>query len=213
MKYRYLLIMFLIACHGCGYSQVSSKPKDTTYYYPDIVSYFEHLPDLISLSSIIEVNGVVHPRDTYGYIDFVNNEGFDKRYFFWYLNGIICISKKEYDEISTLPDSSHVIISLCLQSPVNGDWGGYWEQVVVKGSFESRMLKKTVDMSTPCFHFIIISLGKELFKIDLDSWGTQACYYTVNATQIKDWQKKRLDRKECRLYKWAKYLNFERPIW
>ena len=48
-------------------------------YYQYVTDYIENQSDCIALNSIIEVNGFVHPRDTYGYIDYVDTDGVKKR--------------------------------------------------------------------------------------------------------------------------------------
>ena len=210
MKYRYsIFILLQLFSQFCFAQNIIKKDAED---YQSVLSYIEGQTDVISLNSIIEVNGKVHSRDTYGYIDYLNTDGLNKRCYFLHLGGVIAISKREYDEIVNLPDSSKVEITICLQSPVVGKWGSYWETAMIKGTFEAR-LNTTHHWLTPCFHFIVTSIGKELFKIQFDGWGVQTCYYSVDLTPMTSRQRKRLDSKECKIYDRANKLDFKRELW
>lgn len=216
MKFRWCLFLLFLHCHSCfaqGNIETGKMISEKDYYYPDVIAYVERQTDIIALNSVIEVNGIPHPRDTYGYIDYRNTEGAYKRCFFLHLKGIIAISKKEYEEIVKLPDSAKVEIAICLQSPVNGDWGGSWDKVIVKGIFDASQLVTSRNMLSPCFHFVITSIGKELFKIQFHSWAVQTYYYSTNSTLMTRRQRKWLDRKEHKMYKESYRLHFERELW
>ena len=181
--------------------------------YQAIIDYLNNRTDCIALNSIIEVNGIVHPRPTYGYFSYTNIEGENKECVFEHLGGIIVVSKKDFDEILKLPYTAKVEIAICLQSPVWGDWGVYWDQVMVKGSFDAGQLSLTRSKFSPCFHFMITAIGDEFFKIRFDSWEKQSCYYSANSHPLTTRRQKRLDRKERRIYKIANPMGFERKIW
>ena len=217
---RFYLILFLlfISYHSCiaqGIIETVGHLKETDINYYTIVSeYVKGQTDLITLNSIIEVNGIVHTSNTYGYIDYFNAEGKGNRCYFLHWGGIINIPKRDYDEIVKLPDSSKIVIAICLQSPVRGEWGMYWDRVLVKGRFDASQLVTTRStMLSPCFHFIITSYGKELFKIQFYSWKVQTDYYSTNSNSIASRLYRRLDRKELRIYNRAKNLHFERELW
>ena len=215
-QYNWLLGVFLLMFHTCIAQGVSKRDEriDIDICYPaDVCNYMLKKRDLIVLNSIIEVNGIVHPRDTYGYIDYIDTEGVYKRSVFEQLGGIIVISKKEYNEIIELPDTSEVCIAICLQSPVYGSWGSYWDKVMVKGYFTVYQLNTTRNKLTPCFHFVITSIGKKIFKIQFESWEVQTCYYREDGIPVSKIQRKWLDCKEHRMYKLSHRLHFERKLW
>lgn len=213
---RCLLLLFQLLCNIClaqNDSETFMREFKSGYYYPDVIEFVERQTDIVTLNSVIEVNGMLHPRDTYGYIDYCNSEGAPKRCFFLHFNGIITISRKEYDEILKLSDTSQVEIAICLQSPEWGDWGECWDKVLVKGSFDVSQLATTRNMMSPCLHFIITSIGKKVFKIQFYSWKVQTCYYSVDSYPLTSKQRRRLDRKERKIYERANLLSFERKIW
>ena len=209
------VIFFQLFYQSCFAQDVSKTSEMKVGYstYAAILEYLNNRTDCIALNSIIEVNGIVHPRDTYGYISYINKEGEDKRCLFHHLGGIIIVSKKDFDELLKLPDTTQVEIAICLQSPVNGDWGGYYDQVMVKGSFDVGQISPTHTRFSPCFHFIITTIGKEIFKIQFKSWKTQTYYYSADSCPLTAKQRKRLDKKERNIYKRANLLDFERKIW
>lgn len=214
MKRIFFSIIFFQLFYPSCFAQDVSKTSETDVgYYTAIIEYLNNQTDLIALNSIIEVNGIVHPRDTYGYISYINIGRENKKCVFQHLGGIIIVSKKDFDELLKLSDTAQVVIAICLQSPVNGDWGGYWDRVMVKGSFDAGQLLTTHNMLSPCFHFIITSIGKAFFKIQFSSWKTQTCYYSANSCPLTAKQRKRLDRKEQNIYKRANLLRFDREIW
>lgn len=216
MKRFFLSVIFFQFFYQTCIAQDLSKISETKVgnsTFAAILSYLNDQTDCIALNSIIEVNGIVHPRDTYGYISYINIGGEDKKCLFHHMWGMMIVSKKDFDELLKLPDSTQVEIAICLQSPVNGDWGGYYEQVMVKGSFDAGQLSPTRTMFSPCFHFIITSIGKKIFKIQFNSWKTQTCYYSADSHPLTAKQRKRIDRKERNIYKRANLLDFERKIW
>lgn len=216
MKQFILTVIFFQFLWQLGFGQDVSKPSELkvgNQTYQAILDYLNNRTDCIALNSIIEVNGIVHPRDTYGYVSYINTGGEDKKCVFHHLGGVIIVSKKDFDELLKLPDTTQVDIAICLQSPVWGDWGCYWDQVMVKGSFDAGQLLTTHDMLSPCFHFIITSIGKKFFKIQFSSWKTQTCYYSANSFPMTAKQRKRLDRKEKNIYKRANLLCFDKEIW
>ncbi len=216
MKRIILSVVFFQLLYQCCFAQeVSIKSETGNSYFQYILDYLAPLnrTDLYALNSIIEFNGIVHPRDTYGYISYINTEGDEKKCVFLHMGGIIVVSKKDFDEILKLSNNAKVEIAICLQSPVNGDWGGYWDKVMVKGSFDAGQLFTTRRMLSPCFHFIITTIGKKYFKFQFNSWETQTCYYSANSCPLTAKQRKRLDRKEHNIYKRANLLDFGREIW
>ena len=221
-----ILSLFQFLNYSCLAQDITKinrhKSEAGVSYYQTSIDYLECQTDIIAINAIIEVNGIVHPRDTYGYIKYINSEGIEKRCIFQYLGGAIIVSEKDFDAILKLPDTSQVEIAICLQSPINGDWGGYWEMVMVKGLFDVNQLSITRNkfmkspcshFISPCFHFIITSIGKELFKIQFESWKVQTYYYSVDSCLVTSRQRKRLDRKERNIYRRANMLDFERKIW
>lgn len=216
MKYKlYIFLFSLLLCNFCLAQDYLDSIDNTrlgyrTYFYCS--NYIERQSDLIALNSIIEVNGIIHPRDTYGYIEYFNNEGVKKRVIFEHYYGVIRISKKGYDEILHLNDSAKVEIAIILQSPIKDDWGGYWDQVLVKGIFEAIQFWTSNNVS-PCLYFRITSIGKKLFKIRFESQGFQTFYDSIESHKVTPRQQRRLDRKERRIYKNAKKLDFDRKIW
>lgn len=212
-----ILLLFRIFYQSCLAQETSKTVRQTSEtdvsFYTAIIEHLENQADPIALNSIIEVNGIVHPRDTYGYFCYSNPRGINKKCLFQHLGGSIIVSKKDYDEILLLPDSSKVEVAICLQSPIYGDWGCYWDKVIVKGSFDVGQLSTTRNKFSPCFHFIITSLGKDFFKIQFNSWKVQTCYYSVDSCQMTAKQRRRLDRKEQNIYKRANLLDFDRKLW
>lgn len=207
---RYTFLTVLLLCNLTFSQNVSEiDVRD----YQSILTIVESQNDNISLNSVIEVNGIPHLIDTYGYIDYLTAENHKERCFFLHFGGIIVISESKYDKLLKIPDSSKVEIAICLQSPVVSEWGGYRDKVIIKGYFNSSQLVTTRSKLTPCFHFIITSLGKELFKIRFESWEIQTCYYSISSRTMTSRQRKRLDRKECRLYKRVHRLDFDRELW
>lgn len=212
-----ILLPFLVFSHFC-IAQDLSELNDQRYEasfdaYQVVINYIDKQPDQITLNSIIEVNGMIHPReDTYGYIKYVNDEGVDKKCLFLHLGGIMVVSKKDFDEILKLPDSTQVEVSICLQSSIYGDWGGTWDLVMVKGTFDVRHLSPIRSRISPCFHFVITSIGKKYFKIQLQSWGRQDSYYSTIKCRLSSRQKKRLDRKEEKIYKISAW-PWGRKLW
>lgn len=219
MKRIFLILLpFLVFSQSCIAQDLSildhPRYNASNNAYQVVTNYIDKQPDLITLNSIIEVNGIVHPRDTYGYIKYVNVGGVDKKCLFQHLGGIMVVSKKDFDEILKLPDSTQVEIAICLQSPVCGDWGSTWDLVMVKGTFDAMRLSSTRSRMTPCLHFLITAIGKEYFKIQLHSWGRQASYYSTSQCQLSTRQKKRLDRKELKIYKISVWPNiWGRKLW
>ena len=209
------VVFFHLLCQSCFAQDVpkTSEMRAGNDTYQAIIDYLKKKTDCIALNSIIEVNGIVHPRDTYGYISYITNGGEEKICLFEHIYGIIVVSKKDFDEILKLPDTTHVEIAIGLQSPIRGDWGSSWDQVWVKGTFGAGQLTPTLTMFSPCFHFIITSIGKKYFKIQFNSNETQTCYYSVDSHPLTAQQRKRLDRKERRIYKRANLLDFDREIW
>lgn len=216
MKHIWLILILLLyqTVSAQDIVRIGDKSELGSDYYQAVTDYMEHQTDRIALNSIIEVNGIVHPRDTYGYIEYTNTEGLNKRCHWVHLGGVICVSKKDYEDILELPDTSNVCIAICLQSPAVGDWGGSWDMVMVKGIFEvSQLITTHSNMISPCFHFIITSIGTNLFKIQFSSWKVQTYYYTTGSTPMTLSQRKQLDRKELKIYKYANMLHFERKLW
>lgn len=214
-----ILLPFLVFSQSCiaqDLSILDHPTHDASNTAHDLVSnYIDKQPDQITLNSIIEVNGIVTPsKNTYGYIRYVNDEGVDKKCLFEHLGGIMIVSKKDFDEILKLPDSTQVEVAICLQSPVCEDWCSYWDMVMVKGTFDARRLSPTRNRLSPCFHFLITAIGKENFKIQLHSWGRQSSYYSTSQCQLSSRQKKRLDRKEKKIYKISDWPNiWGRKLW
>ncbi|MBQ3946850.1 MAG: hypothetical protein II670_14785 [Alphaproteobacteria bacterium] len=211
----FTVIVIHFLCQSCFAQDVSKTSEMKVGYqtHQDILNYLKDWNACIALNSIVEVNGIVLPRDTYGYISYINNGGENKKCVFLHLGGVIVVLKKDFEELLKLPDTTHVEIAICLQSPVEGWWGGYWDQVMVRGSFDAGRLAPTRSMYSPCFHFIITSIGKKYFKIQFDSWGVQTCYYSADSHPLTAQQRKRLDRKEKRIYKRAKLMHFYRDLW
>ncbi|MCQ2300139.1 MAG: hypothetical protein MJZ81_08465 [Bacteroidales bacterium] len=209
-----LLMIFFQPCFSQDLS-VLEDPRPGWDAYQVVTDYIEARADQIVLSSIIEVNGIVHPRDdTYGYIRYVNGKGVDKKCPFQYLHGIIRVSEKDFDEIIKLPDTTLVEVAICLMTPVYGNWGSTWDMVMVKGTTDVRHLTPTRSRMSPGFHFKITSLGKKHFKIRLCSWGDQISYYSVGQRQMSNFQKRRLDRKEKKIYKISVWPNiWGRKLW
>lgn len=219
MKREFLFFCFFqLLCHSCfaqSTLRIDEHLSETDIsYYTTVSEYVEKQTDLIALNSIIEVNGIVHSRHTYGYINYTNIDGINKRCYFLHWGGIINISKMDYDEILMLSDSSKVEIAICLQSPIIGKWGSCWDRVVVKGFFDvSQLITTRSTLLSPCFHFVITSIGVELFKIQFSSWKVQTCYYSIDSSQLTSRQRRRLDRKEQKIYDRAFLLDFNREMW
>lgn len=218
MKRIFLMLLpFWVFSHSCIAQDLSilDHPRHNASFqaYQAVTNYIDKQSDQITLSYIIEVNSIVHPGDTYGYIGYVNEEGNEKKYLFQYLEGIIRVSEKDFNEILKLPDTSLVEVAICLKSPVYKRSCSYWDLVMVKGTFDVRHLTPTRNRLSPCFHFIITAIGKKHFKIRLDSWGRQSSYYSVNQCQLSHTKQKRLDRKEKRIYKLTPSHFFGRKLW
>ena len=216
-RFFLILLPFLIFSHSCIAQDLSilehHRYNASNAAYHAVINYIEKQPDQIALNSIIEVNGIVHPRDTYGYFRYINDGGEDTKCLFQHLGGIMVVSKKDFDEMLKLPDTTQVEIAICLQSPDYGDWGGCYDQVMVKGSFNVGQLSPTYTTFSPCFHFIITTIGQEIFKIQFISWKIQTCYYSSDSCPLTTKQRKRLDKKEQKIYKRANQLDFERELW
>ncbi len=210
----FLLQLLLLSSYAQEVSRIGDKSEVNFDYYQMITDYLNHQKECVVLNSVIEVNGIFHSKDTYGYIDYVNLDGVHKRCLFEQLGGVIRLSKKDYEDILKMPDSSKVCIAICLQSPVVGSWGGSWDMVIVKGFFDvSQLITTRSSLLSPCFHFIITSVDSKLFKIQLCSWKVQAYYYSTESAQITSRQRKKLDLKERRIYKRANLLDFKRELW
>lgn len=207
MKRIFLILLpFLVFSHSCIAQDLSilNHPRynASNKAYQAVSNYIDKQPDLITLNSIIEVNGIVHPReDTYGYVRYVNDEGVDNKCLFLHYGGIMVVSKNDFDKILKLPDSTQVEVAICLQSPIDEGSCSYWDLVMIKGTFDARLLSSTKSRMTPCLHFMITAIGKEYFKIQLHSWGRQSSYYSTSQCLLSLRQKKRLDKKENKIYK------------
>ena len=211
-----LIVLMLIfpSCWSQNYPKDNESRDEASFeYYQMVMNYLSRKLDLVPLNSIIEVNGIVHPKDTYGYIKYMNALGIETKCLFQHLGGVMIVSKKDFDEVLRLPDSTQDEIAICLQSPINKEWGGAWDLVLVKGSFNVSQLFTTRDMLSPCFRFIIISIGKKHFKIEFQSWGVQTSYYSVEPYRLTIPQMRKLDRKEQRIYKRAHLKHYERELW
>ena len=210
----FLMQMLHLSCFAQEIITKGEKSETGWDYYQTVSDYIQHQDDVITLNSIIEVNGIVLPRDTYGFIDYINTNGVKKRCPFKHMRGVIRISQKDYEDILKLDYSTKICIAICLLSPVNWKGGGSWDMVMVKGYIEVGQLKTTRSTTlSPCLHFIITSIGTNVFKIQFESWGVQTSYYSTNSSKVTSLQRKRLDWKERRIYKRAKYMDFGREIW
>ena len=167
------------------------------------------------IPSTVFVNGKPSITNTYGSIVFKNYEQDVDTIVFWHYRSVIVMLKNDLRKIEDYRnvDSTPVLISLVLKSPVYDRSYMSWDTMCVEGVFRMRDIRVTAEPMIPtlCLQFTVTTLGKYFYRMTLSGNLPQTVYKQTNSKKAKYW-KRRVDRKHKQIYG-NNALGFYPQLW
>lgn len=167
------------------------------------------------IPSTVFVNGKPSITNTYGRIIFTNYLHINDTITFLHYRSVIVMLKNDLRKIEDYRnvDSTTVLISLVLKSPVYDRSYMSWDTMCVEGVFRMRDIRVTAEpmIPTPCLQFTVTTLGKYFYRMTLSGNLPQTVYKQTNSKKAKYW-KRRVDRKHKQIYG-NNALGFYPQLW
>lgn len=167
------------------------------------------------IPSTVFVNGKPSITNTYGSIVFKNHEQDVDTIMFWHYRSVMVMLKDDLKKIEDYRnvDSTPVLISLTLKSPVYGRTSMSWDTMCIEGVFRMRDIRLTPEPSipTPCLQFTVTTLDKHYYRMTLSGNFPQTVYKQTSNKNAKRW-KRRVDKKHKKIY--GDYpIGYYPPLW